>query len=51
MEVLRNKQLLEIFEGETGKHFERRVKADFKVLGLSNWKDGVAIYTDGKTTN
>lgn len=44
MEVVRNDQLPEMFEGETGRNFESRVKADFKVLGLSNWKDGAAIY-------
>lgn len=44
MEAGRNDQLPEMFEGETSRNFERGVKADFKVLGLSDWKDGVAIY-------
>lgn len=51
MEAIRNDQLLEVFEEETGRNFERGVKVYFKILGLSNWKDRVAIYSDGKTTN
>ena len=30
---------------------KRRVKDDSKVFGLSNWKDGVAIFRDGKTVS
>ena len=44
MEGVRDDQLLEVFEAEAGRNFESGVKADFKVLGLRNWKDGVAIY-------
>lgn len=36
MEVIRNDQLLEVFEEETGRNFERGVKVYFKILGLSN---------------
>lgn len=44
MEGVRNEQLPEIFGAAAGRNFESGVKADFKVLGLRNWKDGVAIY-------
>ena len=49
MEVVRYDQLPEMFEAE--KTLESGVKADFRALGLSNWKDGVASHRDGKTTN
>lgn len=42
MEVVRYDQLPEMFEAE--KTLESGVKADFKVLGLSNCKDGIANY-------
>lgn len=48
MEVVRYDQLPEMFDAE--KTLESGVKADFTVLGLSNWKDGVASYRDGKTS-
>lgn len=41
MEVVRYGQLQEMFEAE--KTLESGVKADFKVLGLSNWKDGMQL--------
>lgn len=55
MEVVRNNQLLEMFEDETGRNFETSLKRGQKryleVLGLSNLKDRIAIYSDGKTTS
>lgn len=44
MKVGRNGQLLGMAEGETGSSFERGAESDFKVLGLSYWKDEAAIY-------
>lgn len=44
MEEVRYEQLPEMLGAEAGRNFESRVKADFKVLGLRNWKGGVAIY-------
>ena len=43
MEVVRNDQFLGMFEDETGRNFEKGVKSDFQFLGLSNWKDEVAV--------
>lgn len=42
--VERDDRLLGMSEAETGRNFERGVTSDFKVLGLSNWKDEVAMY-------